>query len=381
MSRFLFVVAPLAGHLNPAVALSRALVELGHEPAWVGPETLLRPRVGPDAVVVPTGMRPYRGQRDRGMRAVKSLWEGFLVPFARAILPAVDQAVRQVRPDVVVADQHAFAGALAAYRHGLPWASLATSMMELTQPYRAFPKVDAWMRAKMSGLWREAGLPAGAGAELRFSPYLALANTTAALTGPVAFPDHYALVGQMLGERPAMPDFPWHRLDAGRRLVLVTTGTLAADLSADFFQRAVAALAPLAGTVQMVCSTDPATVPDPPGDAVILPRVPVLELMPMVSAVVSHGGSTTREALAHGVPVVVAPIRHDQPVLAAQVAAAGAGIRVSFGRASPHRLRAAGRAVLEEPGYRAAAGRIRDSFVAAGGARAAAQRLDALARR
>jgi UDP:flavonoid glycosyltransferase YjiC (YdhE family) len=108
----------------------------------------------------------------------------------------------------------------------------------------------------------------------------------------------------------------------------------------------------------------------------------MLALMPHLDAVVGHGGmNTVCEALAHGVPLVVAPIRHDQPVIAAQVVAAGAGIRVPFGRVTPDRLRQAIVSVLDEPGYRAGADRVRASFAQAGGARAAAEHLIALAAR
>jgi zeaxanthin glucosyltransferase len=124
----------------------------------------------------------------------------------------------------------------------------------------------------------------------------------------------------------------------------------------------------------------PEVLPEPPANVLVAPRVPVLDLMPQLDAVVCHGGLNTMcEALAHGVPVVVAPIKHDQPVNAAQVTAAGAGIRVHFGRCRPEQLRTALCAVLDDPAYRAAAAAIRDSFTAAGGASEAARRLAALA--
>jgi UDP:flavonoid glycosyltransferase YjiC (YdhE family) len=110
-----------------------------------------------------------------------------------------------------------------------------------------------------------------------------------------------------------------------------------------------------------------------------VPQVPVLELMPRLDAVVSHGGlNTVCEALAHGVPVVVAPIKDDQPINAAQLCRAGAGVRVSFDRSGPDRLRAALLAVLDEPRYAAGAARVAGAFVAAGGAGAAAAHLERL---
>jgi len=96
--------------------------------------------------------------------------------------------------------------------------------------------------------------------------------------------------------------------------------------------------------------------------------------------VVSHGGhNTVCETLAHGLPLVLAPIRDDQPIVADQVVRAGAGRRVRFGRVRPDELLEAVRAVLLEPSYRDAAGVIRQSFLDAGGAAAAADALEALA--
>ena len=377
-SRFLFVAPPLAGHVNPMSGVAQALARRGHEVAWAASEMLVRPLLGPDATVYPTGSRVYRQQADRGLAAVKSLWERFILPFTRFTLPGVEKAVQAYAPDVLVVDQHAPAGALVAHRHGLPWATMACSAMELTRPFASLPKVEAWVEGHLTRLWATAGLPPEERFDLRFSPYLLISFTGTALTGDVAFPPHFALVGPALADRPA-PDFPWQWLDPGRRHVLVTTGTLADDLTTDFRHRAVEAVRPLADRVQAVLVAPDGTVPDPPGHVLVMPRVPMLSLLPHLDAVVSHGGqNTVCEALAHGLPLVVAPIRHDQPVNAAQVAAAGAGIRVPFARVSAERLRAAVTAVLEEPGYRAAAGRVRDSFATAGGAPAAAALLERL---
>ena len=378
MTAFLFVVPPLAGHLNPAAAVHHALVALGHEVAWVGPERRLRPLVGPDTTVYPTGMRPYRGQLDRGVEAVRSLWTGFVVPHATATLSTVERAVMEFAPDVVVVDQHAPAGALAAHRHGLPWATLVPQSMELTRPLAALPTVDAWVDAQLSALWTAAGLPAQEYVDPRWSPWLVVAFTTAALTGGYPLPPQVALVGPALGSRPG-PDFPWPWLEPGRRRVLVTVGTLAVDLARDFYGRAVAALRLMGGRVQGIVVAPTELVPDPPPGVLVTPAVPMLELMPHLDAVVCHGGlNTVCEALAFGVPLVVAPIRHDQPTNAAQVEAAGCGIRVDVDRAGPERLRAAVTAVLDEPAYRLAAEAVRDSFRLAGGAPAAARLLASL---
>ncbi|HEX3517366.1 MAG TPA: nucleotide disphospho-sugar-binding domain-containing protein [Trebonia sp.] len=378
MSRFLIVTLPLTGHARPAVAVADALTARGHEVAWCGPEPYFRPLIGPDATLFPTGTRLFRDQAGHGIAALKSLWQRYIIPMARFTLPAVDRAVLAYQPDVVVVDQYALAGALAAHRHGLPWATLATGAMELTHPLAALPRVDAWVRAQQASLCRGVDGLAGDGLDLLFSPYLVIAFTTPALTGAQPFPGHFVLIGPAMLERPC--DFAWDLLDPARRKVLITVGTLATALAADFFRRGAAAVAPLGATVQAIIAGPPDLLPDPPGNVLVVPQVPMLALLPQLDAVISHGGmNTVCEALAHGVPLVLAPIRHDQPVVASQVVRAGAGIRVPFSRVSPSQLREALVRTLDDPPYRRAAGRIRDSFAAAGGPAEAAARLECLA--
>jgi UDP:flavonoid glycosyltransferase YjiC (YdhE family) len=77
---------------------------------------------------------------------------------------------------------------------------------------------------------------------------------------------------------------------------------------------------------------------------------------------------------------VVAPIRDDQPVVARQVVDAGCGVRVRYGRIGADALRRALDEILGDPRYREAAGRVRDSFTAAGGAARAAELLEEMSR-
>jgi MGT family glycosyltransferase len=376
VSRVLVVTLPLTGHAHRAVAVAGQLTARGHEVAWCGPRSYFRTLLGPDAMLFPTGTKLLRDQAGHGMAALKSLWQEYVIPMGRFMLPSVLRAVREYQPDVVIVDQHALAGALAAHQHGLPWATLATEAMELTHPLAAVPRVDAWVRAQLAALTREAGVMDPAFDPL-FSPHLVIAFTTTALTGEQPFPGHFALVGTAMLARPS--PFAWDRLDPARRTVLITVGTLATGLAADFYRRAADAVAPLAATVQAIVAGPPGSLPDPPPHVLAVPSVPMLELLPRLDAVVSHGGmNTVCETLAHGVPLVLAPIRHDQPVVAAQVVRAGAGLRVPFRRVRPAELQQALLTILQDPSYRQAAERIGRSFAAAGGAPAAASHLERL---
>lgn len=108
-------------------------------------------------------------------------------------------------------------------------------------------------------------------------------------------------------------------------------------------------------------------------------RIPQVQLLERASAVVCHAGhNTVCEALDQGVPLVAAPIRDDQPVVADQVVRAGAGVRLRFGKSTAEHIGTAVDAVLDGPSYRENAERIRKSFRNAGGASAAASDLESL---
>jgi len=104
---------------------------------------------------------------------------------------------------------------------------------------------------------------------------------------------------------------------------------------------------------------DPTRLGSLHGDPVVVRYAPQLELVKKAAAVITHAGlNTVLESLAEGVPLVALPLGNDQPGVAARVAAKGAGVVISRSRISIERLRAAVRAVLEEPKYRNAACRV-----------------------
>ncbi|WP_439659047.1 glycosyltransferase [Lentzea sp. HUAS TT2] len=372
MSRFLFVVPPLTGHVNPTASVGGELLARGHEVAWVGHPGTLMPLLPENAVVFPAIddllEADIRAKRERwlalrGMAVLKFFWEEFLIPLGHSMVPGVERAVRAFQPDVVVADQQALAGPLVAREAGVPWATSASTSAELVNPLRTMPKVDAWVRDLLHDF---------AGGDIRFSDRLVLVYSSAALVGQ-EFGDEVAFVGPALAHRVERVDFPWEWLvREEKRCVLVSLGTLNGPAGERFLGQALEAVAGLDVRVVMVAEPRPA-----PPNVLMLPSVPQLALMPHLDAVVTHGGhNTVCEALAHGLPLVVAPIRDDQPTVAAQVVQAGAGVRLTYSRARAADVRSALESVLDEPEYTAAAGLVRESFLAAGGAAAAADRLE-----
>lgn len=387
MSRFLFVVPPLAGHTFPTVAVGRELTNRGHLVAWAGHHKYLSPLLPTGVPLLPVvtdssdGSPIYRHLRPhdlRGAAAFRFLWREFLIPLAHSMVPGTAAAVDEFRPDVMVVDQQALAGALVARQRGLPWATSATTSAELTDQFATMPRLAAWVRQCVDDFQLDFGVSDPV--DLRFSDHLVLAFTTEALVGPLeAFPGHYVFVGPSIGARPGQVHFPWDWLDPGRQHLLVSLGTVNPAAGRRFFTTAVEAVTPLAERLQVILVAPHDTISPPSAHVLVRDFVPQLELLPFLDAVVCHAGhNTVSESLAHGVPLVVAPIRDDQPVIAGQVADAGAGLRVHFGRVGPTELRNAVTTLLDDPSYRAAAQRIQASFTTAGGATAAADHLEKL---
>ena len=295
------------------------------------------------------------------------------------MVPGVRAAVDRFGPDALVVDQQALAGTAVALADGLPWATSATTSALLTDPMDLIPKVKAWADALQRDVLRGAGVDeaTAATADLRFSPHLVLVFSTPTFVGRNDFPERFAFVGPSIGDRPDDTPFPWDWFEHDGADVLVSLGTLNWHNGGRFFAAAAEALAGMDARGILVAPPD--LVPDPPPNVLVTPRVPQLALMPRLDAVVSHGGhNTVCEALAYGVPLVVAPIRDDQPTIAAQVEAAEAGLRVMFRRVTADGLRSAIATALDDPALRAGADRVRRSFAAAGGAAGAADRLERL---
>jgi MGT family glycosyltransferase len=381
VKRFLFVVPPLAGHVNPTVSVARQLAARGHRVAWAahargvehllpdGAELLALDDEGSDRVAE-TFARRARGLR--GLESLQFLWQQMLVPLARGMLPELLERMASYAPDVVIADHQALAGAFAARRHGVPFATFATTSASVVDPLAELPKVKEWVAAQIANLEREASLSASPSPDT--SPELVVIFSTEALVGAGGpWPEQYRFVGPSIQDRPDATPFPWESLSA-RRKIFVSLGTVSAESGGDFYAALMEALRDL--DAQVILAAHPSLVPDAPSNFIVRERVPQLALLPHVDAVVCHAGhNTVCEALANGLPLVVAPIRDDQPVVAQQVVRAGAGVRVRYGRLSPSSLRGAVDRVLSDIQYRQAAARIRRSFENAGGASAAADAL------
>jgi len=205
-----------------------------------------------------------------------------------------------------------------------------------------------------------------------------LALTTRALEFPeFAPPRHVVLAGPRLAE----PSWTggWTAPPGDDPLVLVAMSSTPMR-QRDALARAAEALGrlPVRGVITTGPAVDPADVPAP-ANVTVLRAAPHNAVLAEAAAVVTHAGhGTAIKALAAGVPLVCMPFGRDQRDVAARVAARGAGRTVARD-AAPHRIADAVRAVLAEPSYAVAAGRIAAAIAADMEQDRAVEELEALA--
>jgi UDP:flavonoid glycosyltransferase YjiC (YdhE family) len=93
-----------------------------------------------------------------------------------------------------------------------------------------------------------------------------------------------------------------------------------------------------------------------PSNVRVATFLPYDQLLPLTDVVVTNGGfGGVQQALAHGLPLVVAGATEDKPEVAARVAWSRTGVNLRRGTPSPARVRSGVRAVLADPRYRRAA--------------------------
>jgi MGT family glycosyltransferase len=147
----------------------------------------------------------------------------------------------------------------------------------------------------------------------------------------------------------------WDELGGGRPVVHVTQGTLD---NADLGRLVLVTTRALARDDVLVVATTGGPDPAPhrhglPANVRLERFVPHDLLLPRVDVMVTNGGyGGVQQALAHGVPLVVAGDSEDKPEVAARVQWSGAGINLHTGRPSPAMVARAVHRVLDRASYR-----------------------------
>jgi zeaxanthin glucosyltransferase len=399
------------GHINAMMAVSNALRARGHRITFfllgVPPTTVTA--AGIDVVPLGEALFPpteYQAELQKlGMLSGKAALAHTLAIGARsaeAILKSGAARAREAGVEAMLIDQASSVGGTVADELRVPFATVCNAVLlhrETAVPpfFTTWKARDAWwarvrnwlawtayerklapILARIRSHRRRVGLSIPARLSDCWSTRLQISQQPEVLEFPRHhLPKQVHFVGPLQQPPTNAPtDFPWPRLD-GRPLVYASLGTLANRLT-HVFRAILDGLASEAVQVVVALGRRDVTweLPTPP-NALVVGYAPQLDLIERASLVITHAGlNTTLESLARGKPMLCIPLANDGLGVAARVAHVGAGELLRLGEVTPSRVRQLARLLLDTPGYRASAERVRESIRSAGGAARAAELVE-----
>ena len=386
MSRIGFFTLPHTGHMYPATALGRSLVKRGHEVIffnYITTKAIVRAAglsFHPIATPCSQGMAPPKEFRSNALASRYGL-----LASTQLLLKEVPRAIESTNLDALVIDQIDFATGTIAEKFGLPFVNfclvppihLHSSVPPVCFSWKYSRNPIAMIRNSAGNIalrvflspvlstvnrqrctWK---LPPLRSINDVFSKRAIIAQIPEAFDFPSSkCPKQLFYAGPFIDKQGRRAiKFPWERLN-GKPLIYASMGTRRNE-DYQVFRTIAEACSGL--DAQMVISTggNPIELGSLAGDPITVNYVPQLEIMERANLVITHAGvNTTMEALSNGVPLVAVPVADDQPGVAARIERVGVGVAVPFKKVSFANMRNAVRCVLENPEYKAAAGKMQE---------------------
>lgn len=416
MSSFLFAAWGFNTHVDPFLAVARAVREAGHE-VYFYTDAEHRPsvesigcRLLPFRALSQSRAEELIGQVIHDRRRPWRLWQywrQFLIDTIPAQVEDLRHCLADARPDVLVADI-ALWGSLAVLREAerIPVAALSHVALCLEPGGTSGPVPGGAMPPRRTPIQRfrarvrEAlASPAAHDARRRVNAVRArydLPPLELRMTQMVGTMDLYLI--------PASPSFDYNRTDlpsnvryigpclypspapfspirtAGPRVV-VDEGALFAK-EQRMVRAAIEGLGSHHDVTVIMGKGRPSLLESSSRRVTVRAYRPVQEALGEANLLVTNGNSdSVMAALAQGIPLVVVPSIMDQLEIGLRVQECGAGVLLPESSCSPSALAAAVTRVLGDPAYRAAAARQGAELRALSGAGLAVRYLEELADR
>lgn len=361
------------GGVPPQLAITRRLIEHGHEVRVLAHETLRRRVEERGATFTPfRDTLPGHDMTSRETDTIRD-WEPAdplegaerfrdMVLFGPALANAreVLALLAEWPAEAILLDWLLFGTALAAEYAKLP----AVVLVHMPYPMRTGPgpgdEFFAPGLATMNDTRAEFGLAPVEHWDQQLLNCAAVCVLTVPELDPASgfeLPVNVHFVGTAI--EPASIDWesPWTEPN-GYPLVLISFSTTFMDQT-DLAGRVLAAVADL--PIRVLFTTGPSLRVDGlaiPANVTVTPYMPHGAVLPQVALVITHAGfGTIQESLSAGVPMVCLPTGRDQPANAARIAELGLGLAISP-TSTPEEIRASVVEALASPQLRTKAERM-----------------------
>lgn len=387
MATIVFFCIPAHGHTNPTLNVVRELTARGHRVVYYSYDDFREKIEGAGAEFVScNGYDAQLGltwEEGAKIGADMALSTRVLVDTTLSLDGPVCKAMEGLRPDCIVADSMAVWGKAVAKKLGIPYVCSTTtfafnresakimphSLKETVSMITSMGRVNAQVKRL-----QQAGYPVKSILDLIGSDETA---PTVVYTSPLfqpcaeSFPEHFAFVGPSI--RPARSKIE----KTEKKLVYISMGTVN-NAMLPLYRACIQAVK--GSNWQVILSVgdqvDVEALGALPENVSAYPTVDQIAVLEKADVFLTHCGmNSASEGLYFGVPLVTLPHTSEQGGVAARAEQLGAGLRLK--KTTPEAIRSVLETVMNTPSYRENAVKISDSFRACGGAKAAADCIEA----
>lgn len=387
--RFLFIVPPLTGHVNPTLGLGTELLKNKHDVAWISIDPQLEERIPNGGTFLLLNADISEADKEQikneilelgkkavyGLDSLKFLYDEVLIPMNAGMLDGIKKLIDAYKPDIIINDHQIFAAAVVAIQKNIPYVTSVTAPAAI-KVNEDLPMIHVWEGDQIIKFQKSAGLDSDK--RLDCSELLTIVYTSKKLFGESKLDNYYQFIGPVINRGNLTDDFDWHKLQSMNNSpkILVTIGTtFDHSLKRQFLRKVTEAFEN--EMIGVVIISDPELFDYIPDNFIVCKQIPQLKLIPLIDAVVCHGGhNTVCEALSYAKPLVVLPVAYDQSYVASTVVDSRSGIRLNFNRFKVQQLKDAVNEILHDKKYSENAQAIKKSFEKAGGVAKAVKLLE-----
>lgn len=387
MARIVFFCIPAHGHTNPTLGVVKELTSRGHEVFYYSYKPF-REKIeaaGAKFIACDDFDAELHLTKEEAARLGSDLKLStrVLVDTTLSLDEMVCREMERLQPDCIVADSMAVWGKAVAKKLGIPFVSSTTtfafnqhsakvmkqSCRELISMLFAMPKIQKDVKRLQAR-----GYPVKNILEIIGNDD---STETIVYTSPEfqprseTFSDRFAFVGPIL--RPAEQRIGKKR----EKLVYISMGTVNNDML-PLYKNCIDALGKTGYQVILSAGSqvEPSAFGSLPENVEVYPSVDQIAVLQQADVFLTHCGmNSVSEALYFGVPLLMLPKTKEQEGVARRVRELGAGIYLES--TTPEAICAAVDSLLKEPSCRKGAAKIAAGFCSCGGAKAAADKIEA----
>jgi MGT family glycosyltransferase len=403
MSKIIVLITPAEGHFNPFVPIIRKLIERKHEVVCIAGRAFKK-RVedtGANFTPIPEKWDPHEMEiydffpelkRKKSISQIKYYIKHVLIDMIPDMLIELQNVLKEFPADLVIYDSFQAAGFYMSELGGPPGVLL--SVLPLNMPGKDIaPFGLGWLPGKtvisklrnnllntifmqfvykdiqdhVNKMQKEIGLPALQ--KHIFIDAFERSNLVLHTSIPsfeykrAEFPPNFHFIGPI--SAPADHNFRkpewWQQADKDLPVVLINQGTIAKDLD-NLIRPAIDALKN-EEVVVLAVPVKKGEIPNLPENTHTEPFIPFGNILPFVDIMVTNGGfGGTQNALAHGIPVVIAGATEDKMEVAARLENTGAGINLRMQKSKPELIKKAVKKILSDPSYKKQAEKLRAEY-------------------